>query len=448
NEMYTNQIHQASNGIPAKINIVARQVLLDYDPKNKKRKQAKQPKLLKPSESTYVQRTVEQKTMPVSSGSWVHTLTWLTTGAVIVVVIILFMVVYFKVPSNSKTTTQQVAVHKTPSSPASDNKEVADNDNISQADIDEEQTQAEGLNGMVAKKQPASETSPSVQNSMPATTMTEASEANSTSTGDDTANVDSSMQSQSSSAMSPNTQESTASSSAATAPDTPEGQDNSSMWVPLTTTSQAKTDEGSDNNPLPLSEPLGATSSPTQTTEATAVSQPAQSTEATSVSQPAQSTEATSVSQPVQLTESTSPAEPAPTPSTKVTPPPVAHKTVKPITNNAPVSNKMAVVSSYSLTSDEQALMEADANRYTVQIAAAANYYKLRSYIKSVGLEGQVYFFQTLNAGNPWYVVVYGDFNNAAAAKAAISKLPSVLLAKEKPWARSFGSVQKAIKAK
>ncbi len=81
-ELQINQIHQASNGIPAKINLVARQVLLDNDVKNLKRKPVK---VVKSGAAKPEARVSEKK-------NGIFTLTIILLFSLIVVLaIILFM---------------------------------------------------------------------------------------------------------------------------------------------------------------------------------------------------------------------------------------------------------------------------------------------------------------------------------------------------------------------
>jgi len=54
---------------------------------------------------------------------------------------------------------------------------------------------------------------------------------------------------------------------------------------------------------------------------------------------------------------------------------------------------------------------------------------------------------QTRYKGNPWFVVVYGQFKDRDAAQAASASLPSAL-AKLKPWARTSQGIQADIEAR
>jgi DamX protein len=393
-DLQTNQIHQASNGIPAKINIIARQVLLDNEPKNNKRK------AVKSSSNNYREKEVRNR--PASSSTTSIT-TWLVIGSAAVIGIILFVVYYFRAPVDTQTTQQLAVQNNVPSVAESSAPVVAtttENSAAIQADMDEDQTQTEGLNGMVASAQQSAPTQTSAPQQTTQTntdTIQTQDTATVTAATDDSTNNVTATQAQSATTTETATAQSTSHSSQGT----------NGMWIPLNA-KQAKTINQS-TIPAPLNKPIVTTVDDTTSTEQQAIT--------------------------------SKPATPA---KTSVV---VSKSSTKP-TTKAITPKKVVVTNTLSLTSDEQALMAADTARFTLQIAAAADYQGLKEFIKAAGLDGQVYFFRTLNAGHPWYVAVYGDYANEAAAREAISKLPSSLLAKEHPWPRSFGNIQKAIKVK
>lgn len=396
-ELQSNQIHQASNGIPAKINIIARQVLLDNDPKNSKR--SKPAKL-----TTNKYREPETRTRTPKTSTTGSIATWLFAGAIAVVGIILFMVYYFRTPVEIPATTQQAQQTTSPViADASAPTAVAEeNSSAMQSDMDEDQTQTEGLNGMVASAQQPAVPKPATVTQQPDDESQTTSTQNATTiAANNETNTD--------------TSQSQDDSSAATQTVPHSSQSSNGMWIPLNG-KQAKT-INQNMAPPPLNKPAVTASNDT----ASVTNNTSASTEATSTN---------NISKPTTVTKKTVVvAKPQSMPKTT---------TVK----------KTVVVNAKGLTNDEQALMAADASRFTLQIAAAADYQGLKAFINSAGLEGQVYFFRTLNQGNPWYVAVYGDYSDETAARAAITKLPASLLAREHPWPRSFGNIQKAIKVR
>lgn len=380
-ELQINQIHQASNGIPAKINLIARQVLLDSDPKNNKRKP------VKPVNPTTNYREAHKSTSAFALSKW------FLIGSVAVIGVILAVVFYFRTPATLNQTAEVLSLpnQAAPAAITATNDAVPATapDNSIQADMDEDQTQTEGLNGMVA-------TAKTVQPPKPVTTTNTDASADDADSDQSSAPVDDSVDTSTAAvnttpAVADNAQATVATASPAAT---------SGSWVPLTS-AQAKTANTSD--------------------EAAAVN-----------------TDISTAATPEQPSNTSSAVTP-----TVAAAPEVA--VVKPI-STPKAQPKM--VTSASLVHDEQALMVADPARITLQIAAANNYSGLKSFIKAAGLDGQVYFFRTVNAGNPWFVAVYGDYVDTTAAKQAIATLPAVLKQKEQPWPRSFGSVQKAIKMK
>jgi DamX protein len=339
-----NHIFQVSNGIPAKINIIARQVLLDSEPqKNSKRKTS---------------ANSHERKSPLSFTNLA------ITGSLAVIAIILFMVFYFRAPDDSASL-QPVPIHTEADTSLDTQQAVADN-----SDTQDLQSQADGLNGMVA----SNTTTPAQPTATTSDTDAQA----------DTASAPTTVADDTTSAPAPTdaatTEQSTTDTTTAVNDNKPATNPN---WIPLT---------------------------------------------------PAQAKAANTASTTVQnnaLADNTNKA-----PATlKSTPKTAAKKAAKPYHN------------SIGLSADEKHLMQLNGERYTLQVAAASNLAHLRQFIETTGLNGQVYYFRTLNAGNPWFVAVYGEYTNASAAKQAMGYLPTRLLVKEKPWPRSFASIQSAIKA-
>ena len=75
-------------------------------------------------------------------------------------------------------------------------------------------------------------------------------------------------------------------------------------------------------------------------------------------------------------------------------------------------------------------------NHYTLQLLGGANKAAVQKFIKDNGYLRQIGYVETSRQGQPWYVVVYGDFSSRAQASAAVSDLPTKL-ASAKPWIRS-----------
>lgn len=81
---------------------------------------------------------------------------------------------------------------------------------------------------------------------------------------------------------------------------------------------------------------------------------------------------------------------------------------------------------------------------YTLQLLGSYNKADVVKFMNANGLENQTAFYQTKFHGKDWYVLVYGHYQTASEAKAAIAQLPADLQ-KQKPWVKPMSSVQTAI---
>lgn len=83
------------------------------------------------------------------------------------------------------------------------------------------------------------------------------------------------------------------------------------------------------------------------------------------------------------------------------------------------------------------------AQQFTLQVFATANEQNARQFVQANG--GQYHYFRKLHNGQPLYVVTYGSFASAAAARSAIEQLPDGVK-RNKPWPRTFASVRQDIR--
>ena len=80
-------------------------------------------------------------------------------------------------------------------------------------------------------------------------------------------------------------------------------------------------------------------------------------------------------------------------------------------------------------------------SRYTLQLVAGSSRDTVQAFVGQHRLTGLAAVYQTTREGQPWYVLVYGVFDDQRQAQAAVANLPPEVQ-KMKPWARSFASVQ------
>ncbi|MFK7159496.1 AAA family ATPase [Marinospirillum sp. MEB164] len=91
-------------------------------------------------------------------------------------------------------------------------------------------------------------------------------------------------------------------------------------------------------------------------------------------------------------------------------------------------------------------LMERNPNHFALQMMGSLEEASVRQFIQQANQSGLVYF-EGRYQGNPWFVVVYGDYANRDAAVAAIPNLPEALR-NQRPWARSFASIQNDLRSR
>lgn len=88
-------------------------------------------------------------------------------------------------------------------------------------------------------------------------------------------------------------------------------------------------------------------------------------------------------------------------------------------------------------------LLQQPPDRYVLQLIGAHEQSTLSKFLQGQSTN-KMAAFSTYNAGKRWYVLVYGDYPNRAAAVADISKL-SATIKSQKPWARTIASIRKDI---
>ncbi|WLD57895.1 AAA family ATPase [Salinispirillum sp. LH 10-3-1] len=87
-------------------------------------------------------------------------------------------------------------------------------------------------------------------------------------------------------------------------------------------------------------------------------------------------------------------------------------------------------------------LRNANNSRYTLQVLGARQEQNVLEFIAANELAPtQAGYYRTELQGQPWYVLVFGDYSNADSARAAITGLPANLRAAQ-PWPRPISSVK------
>ncbi len=87
----------------------------------------------------------------------------------------------------------------------------------------------------------------------------------------------------------------------------------------------------------------------------------------------------------------------------------------------------------------KETAMLAGSQKYTLQLLGAGNEENVQQFIKQHAFKDKVHYYRTSNAGKDWFVVVYGEYPNKNAAKAALATIPQTLKAKGvQPWVREL----------
>lgn len=81
--------------------------------------------------------------------------------------------------------------------------------------------------------------------------------------------------------------------------------------------------------------------------------------------------------------------------------------------------------------------------QYTLQLFGTSSEATAQARVREGG--GEYRYFRKLHNGQPLYVVTYGRFASADAARAAVAALPASLQA-GKPWPRAFAGIQQEIR--
>lgn len=143
--------------------------------------------------------------------------------------------------------------------------------------------------------------------------------------------------------------------------------------------------------------------------------------------------------QPVTQAPVTKPVQPVQKPAEVKTPP------TKPVTPPATTQPKPATTKSVvsgSLSAGN--LNSIPAANYTLQLSGASRQDTLEAFAKK-NLNGNYAIYKTQRNGNPWYVLIYGNYRNISEAKQAVSSLPAPVQAKQ-PWVRPMKHVHQDLK--
>ena len=130
---------------------------------------------------------------------------------------------------------------------------------------------------------------------------------------------------------------------------------------------------------------------------------------------------------------------------------PAAPQAPKPITNPAPAASQNTAAQASSGQGNArqanlgsvESLKQKSAQRYTLQLLAGRNKSVLEALVSQHKLNPAWIYPRTID-GQPWFVLVQGDYVSAKQARDAVKGLPSELQG-AKPWPKPFAQVQKEV---
>ena len=117
--------------------------------------------------------------------------------------------------------------------------------------------------------------------------------------------------------------------------------------------------------------------------------------------------------------------------------PSISPKMVEPTKTNTEIKTKQIVRTHAKQTGD---LLSAPASNYTLQLSSASRSDSLQAFAKSNRLTNYK-IYKTIRNGQPWYVLIYGNYRSVNEAKHAIATLPAAVQEK-KTWVRKFQQVK------
>lgn len=149
-------------------------------------------------------------------------------------------------------------------------------------------------------------------------------------------------------------------------------------------------------------------------------------------------------SEPTPAPAKTATVRPTPAVEAPVAKTPVAKAPVAQAPAAQSQTKPAATAASSGAQGNTQAIKNAAAGSYTLQLNASSNSANLNAWAKKENLQNYV-VYQTSRNGQPWYVMVSGIYATKAEAERAVSSLPAGVQS-NKPWTKPIRQVQSEIK--
>lgn len=98
------------------------------------------------------------------------------------------------------------------------------------------------------------------------------------------------------------------------------------------------------------------------------------------------------------------------------------------------------------LKTQEALLLSTKTTGYTIQLMGSHSLLTFQKFIQKNNLSGKVHYYRSRFQGQPWYLLIYGDYANAGLARMAIRQLPRDMMSGH-PWIKSYKVVRQEILA-
>jgi DamX protein len=108
-------------------------------------------------------------------------------------------------------------------------------------------------------------------------------------------------------------------------------------------------------------------------------------------------------------------------------------------------SQTAAIAEIPSLPFDNEEILKMSPQGYTLQLSGLSSVQVLEEFLIEHSLVDEAMVYQTQRGSNPWWVVIFGEYDTLAAARSATQQLPSSAR-QIQPWAKSLATVHQEIR--
>ena len=110
----------------------------------------------------------------------------------------------------------------------------------------------------------------------------------------------------------------------------------------------------------------------------------------------------------------------------------------------AEVAKRVTTEPGNAFTANESYLLEQPKNHYSVQLVGLSNLQEMEKFVGQLESSQALYIYRSMLNGNPWYILVAGNYADANSARTAKDHFNSNLK-KFNPWIKSYAKIQSEI---